>query len=46
VLRVHDDELEPDASLADLGDQELADDDEAEMSEQDANGHTFVDSPR
>jgi hypothetical protein len=38
---VHDDERDTDDELAELfGDQELADD-EAEMSEQDANGHTL-----
>jgi hypothetical protein len=41
VLRVHDEELDPDDELAELlGDQELADD-EVEMTEQDANGHTL-----
>ena len=41
VKRVQDDELDPDDEFEELlGDQELADD-EAEMSEQDANGHTL-----
>jgi hypothetical protein len=41
VLRVNDDVMEPDDELEELlADQEL-DDDDAEMSEQDANGHTL-----
>jgi hypothetical protein len=41
VLRVNDNAVDPDDELEELlADQEL-DDDDAEMSEQDANGHTL-----